>query len=173
MTLHRLPFVIVAVATLLLSGACGSTDSTNDGAKASGSPEPPPATIIDYTKVDDRGAVLRKAEDVSRLRGAPDDFKHFMAGVVDTKVNSFEPDPDCPFFVTVRKLDAAGFAEGGYISCGGNAELWAKKDGVWREIYAGQEAPDCPTLKEYSVPPAIAGDQCFDEDSKKNLEYTG
>ena len=37
-----------------------------------------------------------KAADVRRLHDAPDDFKHFMAGVIDTKVHSFEPDPTAP-----------------------------------------------------------------------------
>lgn len=174
MTPHRLPVTFVVAAFLLLSGACsGSTTKDEGGTKPSSSAATPATKLIDYTKDDDRGAVLRKAADVQRLHGAPDDFKHFMAGVIDTKVHSFEPDPDCPFFVSVRKLDTSGFADGGYISCGGNAEMWARVDGVWREIYAGQDYPDCKTMEKYSVPKTIALDKCFDDGSKKLRDYTG
>jgi hypothetical protein len=164
-------FVVAAI--LLLSGACSGSETKDAGTKPSSSPATPTATLIDYTKDDDRGAVLRKAADVSRLHDAPDDFTHFMAGVVDTKVHSSEPDPSCPFFVAVRKLDTSGFAIGGYLSCGGNAEMWARVDGVWREIYAGQDYPDCKSMEKYSVPKTIALDKCFDDGFKKLRDYTG
>jgi hypothetical protein len=173
MTSHRLPVQVVVLAILLLSGACGDSKDASET-----EPSPREATaaaqLIDYTKDDDRGAVLRKASDVQRLHDAPDDFKHFMAGVVDAKVTSFEPDPDCPFFVSVRKLDTSGFAYGGYISCGGNAEIWAKVDGVWREIWAGQDYPDCKTMNQYSVPKALVIDgKCYDDATEKVKDYTG
>lgn len=172
MTPRRLPLLLVVLATLLLSSSCGGGDAKEpSGTEAPASPAA--ARLIDYTQDDDRGAVLRKATDVKKLHDAPDDFKHFMAGVVDTKVHSFEPDPDCPFFVAVRKLDPSGFAVGGYLSCGGNAEMWAKADGVWREIYAGQDYPDCKTMEKYSVPKTIALDKCFDDGFKKLRDYAG
>lgn len=174
MTSVQLPVKIIVVLTLVLCGACGGTDTQDQsGTEPSSGPATSTATLIDYTKDDDRGAVLRKAADVRRLHDAPADFTHFMAGVVDTKVNSVEPDPDCPFAVTVRKLDTAGFAYGGFISCGGNAEMWAKRDGVWREIWAGQTAPNCKPLEEYSVPKAIAGNTCYDEAAEKDIDYAG
>lgn len=174
MTSHRLPLNVVVLAVLLVCAACGGGDG-----KDTSEPEPSPSqtsaapALIDYTKDDDRGAVLRKAADVERLHDAPDDFKHFMAGVVDTQVNSSEPDPECPFFVSVRKLDTSGFAEGAYISCGGNAEIWAKVGGVWQEIWAGQDYPDCTTMTEFSVPKSLVIDgKCFDDATKKVIPYS-
>lgn len=173
MTPHRLPLTVIAIAALLLVGACGGDDSSTSATEPATSSADPAAKLIDYTKDDDRGAVLRKAADVRRLHDAPDDFKHFMAGVVDTKVHSFEPDPGCPFFVSVRKLETTGFAEGAYISCGGNAQIWAKVDGVWQEIWAGQDYPACKTMTKYSVPKALVIEgKCYDEATKKVIAYT-
>lgn len=175
MTPDRLPLTAIVVATLLLCGACSGNEPKDASAsEPSASSAAPAATLIDYTKDDDRGAVLRKAEDVNRLHDAPDDFKHFMAGVVDAKVTGSEPDPDCPFFVSVRKLDTSGFAEGAYISCGGNAEIWAEVDGVWREIWAGQDYPDCKTMNRYSVPKTLVVEgKCYDEATQKVIAYSG
>lgn len=173
MTFRPLPLSIVVSAILLLSSACGDTTTDTTDGEASPSQTSAAAEVVDYTQDDDRGAVLRKAADVERLHDAPDDFKQFMAGVVDAMVNSAEPDPDCPFSVNVRTYHPDGFAEGGFISCGGNAEIWAKRDGVWREIWAGQTAPDCKAMKEYSVPTSIAGTTCFDEPNERDVDYSG
>ena len=175
MTSHRLPVHVVVLAILLFCGACGGGEPEDTSApEPSASSAAPAANLIDYTKDDDRGVALRKPADVQRLHDAPDDFKQFMAGVVDGQLKGLdEPDPDCPFSVTVRKLDTAGFAEGAFLSCGGAAAMWAKPDGVWQEIWAGQTAPDCKAMKKYSVPTSIAGKTCFDEPNERDIAYTG
>jgi hypothetical protein len=175
MTSHRLPVHVGVLAILLLCGACGGSEPEDASApEPSASSAAPAAELIDYTQEDDQGVVLRKAADVLRLHDAPEDFKQFMAGVVDSKLHGLvEPDPDCPFSVTVRKLDTAGFALGAFLSCGGNAEMWAKHDGVWQEIWAGQTAPDCKAMEKYSVPTSIAGKTCFDEPNERDIDYTG
>jgi hypothetical protein len=71
----------------------------------------------------------------------------------------------------VSQLDTSGYASGGITECGGAAFMWAKRDGVWQQIWGGQDIPACEDMKKYSVPKAIAGDRCWD--GKDAVEYTG
>ena len=83
------------------------------------------------------------------------------------------PAEDCQFTVGVTRIYTSGFAAGSQHSCGGAAFIWAKRDGVWQEVWSGQEAPDCDTMEKYSVPETIVGGKCFDAEKQGHNDYTG
>ena len=170
MTSNRLPAAAVLTAALLLGRlrrrrrqGWGHVVTNARGTKAE---------LIEYDHDDAAGVVIAKPADVAKLKGAPDDFKQFVAGIVDASKTL--PEDDCQFTVGIAKVDTSGFAAGSMHSCGGAVYIWAKRDGVWQEIWAGQELPLCDDLKKYSVPKAIGGDKCYDDKNMKDaVEYTG
>ena len=155
-------------AILMFASACGS-DQESSSPKPTETATTTAPKLIDYEK--DGGVILHKASDISKLDGAPDDFKQFIAGVIDTSVNSGEQDTQCPTTISVDKFDPSGYAAGSIGDCGGAELLWAKRDGAWQQIWGGQTIRECADMKKYSVPVAIAGDQCWD--GKKAVTYTG
>jgi hypothetical protein len=165
---NRLPAAAALAAALLLSGACSADDDPAD-AESSPPSAKPEAEVIEYDQEGAPGIVVAKAADVAKLEGAPDDFKQFIAGIIDS--NRSLPDDDCKFTVGVAKIDTSGFAAGSLHSCGGAAYIWAKRDGVWQEVWAGQELPQCDEMTKYSIPKSIAGDTCYE--GQKEVDYTG
>ncbi len=155
----RLPAVAALTAALLTVGACGSGSGTDDKDTADPSTAPA-AQPIDYEKDGGEPIRMSKAADVSKLEGAPDDFKQFIAGVVAHATEV--PDEECPAEVLVKAIHPDGYASGALVSCGGAAYMWAKRDGVWQQIWAGQDHPGCDDMKKFTVPVEIAGDKCFD-----------
>jgi hypothetical protein len=169
MTPIRLPAAAVLTAALVVSSACGSTkDDDKSGATPSSSPSAA-AELIRYDQEEPAGVSIAKAAEVSKLKGAPDDFKQFIAGLIDGLKTP--PDEDCQFTVGVEKIDTSGFASGNQHSCGGAVYIWAKRDGVWQEIWGGQELPDCDTMEKYSVPTTIVGDKCLDAKKHGHVDY--
>lgn len=165
---NRLPAAAVLAAALLLCGAC-SADDDKGGPTSSPTSANPEAELLEYDQEEAAGITVAKAADVANLEGAPDDFKQFIAGIVDS--NRALPDEDCEFTAKVARIDTSGFAAGSLHSCGGAAYIWAKRDGVWQEVWAGQELPNCDDMKRYSIPKAIAGDTCYE--GQKAVDYTG
>ena len=164
---NRLPATAVMTAVLLLTSACGSAKDDDKGrTTTSSSPSPAATELIEYDQDDAAGVSVAKASDVVKLEGAPEDFKQFVAGL--TEVSKMLPDDDCQFRVGVAKIDTSGFAAGSMGSCGGAMYIWAERDGVWQEIWSGQELPICADMKTYSVPKPIAGDKCY-----SNKDMTG
>ena len=165
---NRLPAAVVLAAALLLSGACGADD---DAGVAAPSPTPakPKSELIEYEQEEGGGVTIAKPADVAKLEGAPDGFKQYIAGIIDA--NKSLPDDDCPFTVGVASIETSGFATGSLHSCGGAAYIWAERDGIWQEIWAGQDLPDCADMKKYSVPKSIAGNTCWE--GRKEADYTG
>jgi hypothetical protein len=156
----------------MMCGACGPADDSKDAAEPSSEPSSTaPAKLIEFHQDDAAGLTIEKPADVSKLEGAPDDFKQFIAGMIDGLKTP--PDEDCQFTVGVARIDTSGFATGNQHSCGGAAFIWAKHDDVWQEIWSGQEAPDCDTMVKYSVPKSIVGGQCFDADKQGHADYPG
>jgi hypothetical protein len=158
---------------VLLCGACGA--SKDDGGTASSSPSTESKSeLIVYSEKPEEsaGVTIETVADVRKLEGAPDDFRQFVAGLVDSSTTMLV-DKECPFSVSVAKIDPSGFAIGSMFSCGGAAYIWAKRDGVWQEIWGGQELPDCDDMKKYSVPKSIVGDKCLDDQKQDHVEYTG
>jgi len=174
MTPIRLPAAAVLAAALLLCSACGATKADDEGAAApsdeatSSSSPSPDAELITYDQKP-AGVTIAKVADVSKLEGAPDDFKQFIAGLIDGLKTP--PDEDCQFTVGVEKIDTSGFAFGSQHSCGGAMYIWAKQDGVWQEIWGGQELPDCDAMEKYSVPTSIVGDKCLDAKKQGHVDY--
>lgn len=177
-----------AVATLLAIGcaACGSDDSSDDSSDASSggasdaagttstaipaipaSPATGPttgqqrATILDYTSRNQGvGVELTSPVDVSKLTGAPADFRTFIAGVV-AQANQDAGNATCASGASVAQIRVDDFAVGGVNSCGGYAALWAKVDGRWQEVDGTQDTWDCDTLERFSPPASMVGHQCF------------
>ena len=174
MTPIRLPAAAVLAAALLLSSACGAQDDSG-GTASSPEPTEPQSELIEYTEKPEEsvGVAITKVADVDKLKGAPDDFKQFIAGIIAAQVGMGTQDEDCPFTVGVDKIDTSGFAVGSMTSCGGAAFIWAKRDGLWQQIWGGQDIPACSDLTKFSVPTAIIGDKCYDERNNKVVEYTG
>lgn len=163
-------------AALLLSSACGASKDADEGAAApsgeaasSSSPSPAAAELIEYDQKGPPGVTIAKPGDVSKLEGAPDDFKQFIAGLIDGLKTP--PDEDCQFTVGVERIDTSGYAFGSQHSCGGAVYMWSKQDGVWQEIWSGQELADCDTMEKYSVPTSIVGDKCLDNKKLDDVPY--
>ena len=157
-----------------MSSACGTKDD-DSGTASSPKPTEPKSELIEYTEKPEEsvGVAITKVADVDKLEGAPDDFKQFIAGIIASQDRMGRPDEDCPFTVGVDKIDTSGFAVGSMTSCGGAAFIWAKRDGVWQQIWGGQDVPACADLAKFSVPTTIAGDQCYDERKNEIVEYAG
>jgi hypothetical protein len=153
-----------AVLALALVASCGPARTPT--AETSRTPRPP--NLVDYGK---EGIELRSGRDVHKLKGAPDDFKQYMAGLADATGFDADPDDECVPRVYVDKIEPRGYASGAEISCGGAAIIWARRDGIWREIWSGQITPDCPTMKKYSVPTSIVGDRCYDVEAQDDVPY--
>lgn len=167
---NRLPAAAVLAAALLFSAACGADDDKG-GTTSSPTPAEPKAELIEYDQDDVSGVTIAKPADVAKLEGAPDGFKQFIAGIIDASESL--PEDDCQFTVAVAKIDTSGFATGSMHSCGGAVYIWAERDGVWQEIWGGQELPVCADMKKYSVPKPIAGEKCYaDKDMKDLVDYT-
>lgn len=166
-----LPMAVVT-ATLLVTGACGaSNDAAKDSSASSPATSSSAAKLIEYG---DDGVHLQAAEDVDQLKGAPEDFKQFVAGAVSEVAKDGGAKGKCePPFVSVSKVDPAGYALGYVFDCddGGAVHMWAKVEGLWRRIFDGQSIPPCDDMKKYSVPTSIAGTKC--DDGSKAADYRG
>ena len=169
---HRLPAAALLAVALLLTGACGAQDDA--GGTATSSPSSAPEDeVIEYTDTPDEsvGVTIEKVADVATLEGAPDDFKQFVAGLIESQRGMGSLEKDCPFSVSVDVIDTSGFARGGMFTCGGAAFIWAKRDGTWQQIWGGQDYPECTELKKYSVPKSMNFDKCLE--GSKAVDYTG
>lgn len=136
------------------------------------------ATVEDALK-------LRKPEDVSRMTGAPDDFKEFMRGTIqrDSKtIVAFLADKgqtleskECEYAVEIRLWGVGpGVATGRVRGCEQNSfdAIWAKQDGTWRRVARMQGGWDCDVLARYRVPADITGSTCWYDDVKTRA-YNG
>lgn len=182
------PTLTVAVAILLLTAGCGGSDEPEDaGDDPTTSPAPtatttpataptltatptptqatPASTLIDYG---DDGITVARGADTAKLEGAPQDFKAFIAADLqrqqDTKDDVCAKKPE----IHVERVDTRGWAAGGTFipQCGGNANLWAKVAGGWREVWGGQTLPDCAVLEKFRFPATVGGTQCGTPDGK-------
>lgn len=156
---HQLPAASVLAAALVFTGACGAKDDApKDTPSSPSATTPSDAKIIEYPD----GVELRTPEDVNKLEGAPEDFKQFISGAASQVMTDKSATDKCGPFISVSQVDPAGFASGSVFDCGGANLIWAKVDGIWRQIFGGQVAPPCEEMKKYSVPEAIVGGPCDD-----------
>jgi hypothetical protein len=179
--MNRAKLVAVAAGSLFLLGACGGSDEPRDAGNATTSTEPgiasgeptptppgdtptsgdPAGRVVDFGE---DGVTLTSAPDVTDLAGAPADFRAFIAReLAKEQAQSDDVCTEKPQ-IKVSRIDPRGWAAGGTFipQCGGNATLWAKPDGTWREVWAGQQLVDCATLKRYAFPADVAGGTCLD-----------
>ncbi len=165
---NQLPPAALLAAALLFTGACGAKDdATKDESPSPSAATTAAAKIIKYPD----GIALATPEDVNKLEGAPEDFKQFISGAASQVMTDTSATDKCGPYISVSQVDPAGFASGGIFDCGGAALMWARVDGIWRQIFGGQISPPCDDMKKYSVPKAIAGDKCYDGDNE--VDYAG
>lgn len=173
--------VALAASAILLVGCTGGPEetSTDPGTSApatsqSSGPATPSGSessaapgssgeveLIDYTVDSPDGIQIRTDADLDKLVGAPDAFKTMLQQTLAEALKECDSAT-----VYVDQLRTDGFAKGGVTACGGHAVFWAVIDDRWQEAWAGQDAPDCASLKAVSFPSSIAGDQCLGEDGK-------
>lgn len=184
--MRRMHLLAVTTVPLLLLGACGgsdappraepSTSSSSPGiavgeptpTRASATPTPtgPAGTLIDYGE---DGVTLATAADVSQLKGAPEDFRAFIAReLAKEQATSDEACTEKPQ-INVSTIDTGGWASGGTFipQCGGGRALWVRTGRTWTEAWGGQELVDCATLRRYDFPVAVAGTSCLDGDEQR------
>jgi len=160
------PLLVALVATLLLvTGGCGDDPEEPSSGQTSASPSTAASSAGEVIRFGKDGATIENESDVSKLRGAPEDFKTFIAGLI----KDVEVDEDCehePQYA-VDAIDTSGYASGGFGQCGGHYIIWARVAGEWREVLAGQDHPPCEDLRRLGIPKEILigdriGDTCFD-----------
>jgi hypothetical protein len=169
--MHSRPtFAATLAALLLVTGACSDgRQPSSDKEATSGSPSPAasPGKVIHYGK---KGVTIEDKNDVSKLRGAPEDFKAFIAGLIEDVTIEEECEYGPPSY-SVFSIDPQGYAAGDFWHCGGHYIIWASVAGHWKEVLAGQDHPMCDDLTRLSVPKEILsndaiGDTCYDADTK-------
>lgn len=122
--------------------------------------------IVDYTHGDSfDGIAIRRAGDVAKLVGSPQDFKQFIENELGRQQQA--DDSFCGTrggTVTVQKIASSGYAAGAINSdCGGGyAAFWARKNGSWKEVIGTQSEMACSQLKGTGFPTQIVGDECYD-----------
>lgn len=172
----RSAYVAALATLLLLVGACGGdTEPSTTTTATSETPSDaasPAGEVIEYGE---DGVAIEDAEDVSKLKGAPEDFKAFMTGLIE----EVESDDSCEYPATygVNVIDPVGYASGGFSQCGGHYIVWARVAGQWREVLGGQDYPRCRDLANLGVPVRIAEDlaesdkaTCYD-DEERTVQY--
>jgi hypothetical protein len=164
----RLPATAFLTAALLFTGACGAKDAAPKDTTPSPSTTTPAAQLIDYG---DEGVPLRTPDDVAKLHDAPEDFKQFIAGAAGQVMTPKSATDKCGPYLYVNKVDTSGYAGGGVFDCGGAQLMWARRNGLWQEIWGGQTVPGCDDMKKFAVPKAIVGDRCWD--GKNEIDYAG
>lgn len=132
---------------------------------------PDTGSFINYENDNEDGIVITTAADTANLKGAPADFKTFIAAdLVRTGAGLDKSCPEKPQ-IYVARLATSGWAAGGYFipQCGGYAALWAKPGGTWKEVWSGQELVTCTTLKKYAFPASVSGTSCLE--GGKTVKY--
>ncbi|MCL3818016.1 hypothetical protein [Aeromicrobium wangtongii] len=141
--------------------------------KSTSTPTPaaPAGKLISYAQGEDSGVMIATPAETSKLRGAPADFKSFIAAEL-TRGTVEQGCTEKPQ-ISVDVIDTAGFARGGHFTpqCGGYASLWAKSGGTWRSVWNGQSLTECSVLTKYKFPARVAGKQCLQGDD--TVTYSG
>jgi hypothetical protein len=198
MTRSRL-LATLATTSILVLGACGGSDgneaSPSTSATTSAVPSATPSTakttpwptasttaapsapsapsgkLLTFSDGEGSGVMITSAADVSRLPGAPADFKAFIA----REVENAPLDQGCTerARISVDTVDTGGWARGGTFvpQCGGYATLWAKSGGTWKNVWGGQSLTECSVLTEHRFPARVAGAKCLQGDDA--VAYTG
>jgi hypothetical protein len=129
---------------------------------------------------------VRTPADLGKLRGAPDDFKAFIADQlavrakeVDARLAAIQrtvATEGCDFKVEIRVWGVAEHvATGRERACAfdSNDVIWIKRDGAWRRASRMQGGWDCSELERYRVPADITAAVCWYGDRGKTRAYDG
>jgi len=162
-------FVALIASLLLVTGGCGDDPDSSSGTSSTSASPSTSASAGEVIRFGKEGATIEKESDVSKLEGAPEDFKTFIAGLIE----GVESDEECEYEpqYAVDAIDPSGYASGGFGQCGGHYILWANVAGQWREVLAGQDHPPCDDLRRLGIPKEILvgsriGDTCFDDGTR-------
>lgn len=158
------------------SGSTGSptspaTPTTPQVTSATSTASVAAGTLIPYPN----GVDILTAADTAKLTGAPEDFKGFLAGQLDSVLREAGNPTACRSYVQigVQAVHTGGYASGHVavlnrspdVTCisSGNLVIWVRKDGAWRQLAStGDVALGCAVLEEAGAPSAVAGPQCYD-----------
>lgn len=169
-------FLIPLAGSVLALGAIASSAVVAAPASAAH-----PPTVRNYHALELRLPVARDA-----VPGAPAGFVPAMRHELRAAWAGFDDDPGCKKvpLITVEKVSSAGFAAVGYNddpkkahaeACrgagGGTAQFWARRDGVWKKVFEGQDVPTCHRLRRYDMPSSIVGHRCYDAAAQKTVRY--
>jgi len=129
---------------------------------------------------------LRTSQDLDELRGAPDDFKAFMAAQLAVRAREVDArlaawhrtavKEGCDFKVEIRVWGIAkDVATGRERACAfeSNDVIWTKQNGTWRRASRMQGGWDCAELDRYRVPADITAAVCWYGDRGKTRAYDG
>lgn len=110
------------------------------------------------------GVEVTTAEDLDALRGAPDDFRNFVLGLVPDSLS----DPECGVASGPRvyRYSTTGFAAGYSPGCFDDELVWALRDGEWVEVATSYQYWDCAELDAAGVPRSFVGG-CFTGDPRR------
>lgn len=116
--------------------------------------------VLGYTKNETKCLIT--------LYAKTDPFGDFFCGVIDEKRAPwvkelspiFNPNKDLGIIITVDKLvgNYAKGGTGGRWGGGGAAWIALKTDGVWKEIWGGQDIISCSIFNKYQIPKEIYED---------------
>lgn len=126
---------------------------------------------------------IRTRDDLAELRGAPDDFKAFIAEQLAARGSLAERSlaargysiKGCDFRAEIEVWGIAGdIATGRERACelDSNDVIWAKENGAWRPVARMQGGWDCAVLDRYRVPADITAAVCW-YDEWKTRPYQG
>ena len=122
--------------------------------------------LIEYDQ--ERGVEIKKAEDVSQLKGASESFKSYIAD----EIRDLNRDCNNTGTIQVFKILDDEFAKGGYGAegCGGAGIVWKKKAGRWQAVLGIQAVPRCEEeIEKEKIPPQIV-EECEIELSEGSFE---
>jgi len=138
--------------------------------------EPEKMYVVDPD--DDETLLFRYPQDLqSTPEQLPVGFVNYLSGLLENNQAELNSDTDCITGYSVSMFSAE-IVRGGQGSvpssdsvsvedCGGGGfTVWTPSDnGVWRELYGGQERPSCSVLEENDIPPEFE-ENCLGENGE-------
>jgi hypothetical protein len=160
-----LPLAALALAASSVLAAPATAAPADTTSTTSAAPQ-----LIDYATSTRHDVTVHVPSQVTRLRGAPADFKAFVARTA-RHLQAVDSCDAAAIGVSVVKIRTDGYAIGSIGDCGGYQALWAEVDGRWKEIFGTQDSLDCRVLVRYAVPSDIAGDTCYNYGRNRERPY--
>ncbi|HET8717109.1 MAG TPA: hypothetical protein VFM50_05105 [Nocardioidaceae bacterium] len=134
------------------------------------SPDRSPGRLLAYAGGESPGIEVRTPADVRNLRGAPADFRRFIARTVRALKAESTCDP-AAVGIFVQTVRTDGYAVGAVDDCGGYQVLWTVVDGRWQQVAGTQDGWRCALLRRYRVPSDVSGTKCYDAEQGTTRDY--